>query len=421
MLTSFIFHPNAEYRIGDFLVKSFNDPQWTEFRAAIAFVKQSGTKYILNGLASFVERGGKVIITAGIDVGGTTVEALQDLLIALNGKENIFVFHNANSSTFHPKIYLFKNEKNAEVVIGSNNLTEGGLFINYEAAVQISLSLNDPEDIEFLVQIEQALDEWSTAEDGLCYKVTQELIQQLVAENHLPDETFTRTLRAAKILEKKQNKIASIFRARGIRPAPGIEFIKVRPYFESEAEDKVILEAEEEAESLTVEIPTPVNAQLGNNTAFLMTLQKTDVGVGQTTTGAQRRSPEIFIPLICRDFDPEFWGWPDSFVPDPGWSGPLDKNNRGKMDRSNVMIRLGGEIFPVSIWYNPDKRDVRIRSEHIRRAGNIGDILYIERADGSEGCSYYVEIIPQKSVRFDEYIGLCVNTVRNSQKLWGYI
>ena len=41
---------------------------------------------------------------------------------------------------------------------------------------------------------------------------------------------------------------------------------------------------------------------------FLMTLQRTDVGVGQTTTGTSRRSPEIFVPLSARDAAPALLG-----------------------------------------------------------------------------------------------------------------
>ena len=50
---------------------------------------------------------------------------------------------------------------------------------------------------------------------------------------------------------------------------------------------------------------------------FAMTLQNTDVGKGQTTPGTSRRSPEIYIPLIARNFAPDFWGWPNKFIEDP--------------------------------------------------------------------------------------------------------
>lgn len=421
MAIKFISHPYDEFRLGDFLNKAFADPQWTEFRAAIAFVKRSGTKHIHAGLSSFVERGGRVILTAGVDVGGTTVEALEDLLDAVKEKGEIFVFHNANSSTFHPKIYLFKNDREAIITIGSTNLTEGGLYTNYESCFQIRVEDNNEENWNILAEVEKTLDEWSNIQEGLCFKVTPELIKQLTDENQLPVESVVRAEHKAAFSAKQQAKIESIFSAHKVQSAPKASYLEPEMPLPSLAEDQAVFLDNEESETLEVQIPPPTDAQPGEHSVFLMTLQKTDVGVGQTTTGTQRRSPEIFIPLVCRDFDPDFWGWPNSFVPDANWQGPKDQNGRGKMDRINVMIRLGGETFPVSIWYNPDKRDVRIRSEHIRRAGGIGDILYLERADGSAGYSYYAEIIPQGSIRYPEYIEMCTKGVRNSKKLWNYL
>jgi hypothetical protein len=64
---------------------------------------------------------------------------------------------------------------------------------------------------------------------------------------------------------------------------------------------------------------------------------------------------------------------------------------------------------------------LRIRSEHVRSAGNIGDILYMERSDGKSGFSYYAEVIPQGSAKFAQNLALCTKTVRNSPRRWGYI
>ena len=52
MSVDFIAQPQATFRIGDFLKESFADPQWSEFRAAVAFVKRSGTKHIRQPLRS---------------------------------------------------------------------------------------------------------------------------------------------------------------------------------------------------------------------------------------------------------------------------------------------------------------------------------------------------------------------------------
>ncbi|MCA8082050.1 hypothetical protein [Burkholderia cepacia] len=104
MAFNLTLQPNGASRLGDVLAQSFADPQWSEFRAAIAFVKRSGTKHIRVPLAAFAQRGGQVKFSAGIDAGGTSREGLEDLLAAIGETGELYVFKNANSSTFHPKI-----------------------------------------------------------------------------------------------------------------------------------------------------------------------------------------------------------------------------------------------------------------------------------------------------------------------------
>ena len=143
-----------------------------------------------------------------------------------------------------------------------------------------------------------------------------------------------------------------------------------------------------------------------------MTLQRTDVGVGQATTGTSRRSPEIFIPLAARNANPDFWNWPSAFTPDPQRSG--------KLDRTGVRMRLGGEIVTVNMMTWPVKHDFRLRCEALRSAGNIGDILRMEKVDPSTGYEYYVEVIPEGTSQHPTYLTLCRNSVRNSMKMYGY-
>ncbi len=48
--------------------------------------------------------------------------------------------------TFHPKVYVVEHAATATVIVGSNNLTEGGFFSNYEAATLATFDL--PTDAE---------------------------------------------------------------------------------------------------------------------------------------------------------------------------------------------------------------------------------------------------------------------------------
>jgi HKD family nuclease len=412
----FISQPGDAFRLGDFLLDGFADHKWTEFRGASAFVKRSGTKHIKGAMKAFVARGGVVRFTAGVDAGGTSEQGLRDLIDAVSNGPGIFVYGNGVSSTFHPKVYLFRNKEAAHLVIGSGNFTEGGLYTNYEANVLFKLDLSNHDDLVLFESVVASLDAWSTSVEGECFPLDDALLDRLTAAQKVPNEKAARAEEKS-AREAAGEEVESIFSRRAVRAAPKVAAIVIH------ADGEESGDAENEAEAATLVVPhfDPVDPQGGHNTTFLMTLQRTDVGVGQTTKGAQRRSPEIFIPLIARDTDPDFWGWPNLFVPDPIWAGPFDKNGRGKMDRQNVMVRLGGANFPVTMWYNPDKKDLRLRSEHLRSAGGIGDIFYMQRADGAGGFSYYVEIVPLGTGRYNSLIPHCNTQVRNSQKLFGYL
>lgn len=271
-------------------------------------------------------------------------------------------------------------------------------------------------DNALLETVTDSLDAWSTPTEGECFPLDAALLDRLTAAKKVPDEKAARAEEKS-AREAAGEEVESIFTSRAVRAAPRVTAIVI----EAEEEQQADADNEEEAATLVVPQFDPVAPQGGHNTTFLMTLQRTDVGIGQTTKGTQRRSPEIFIPLIARDTDPDFWGWPHHFTPDPTWTGPFDKDERGKMDRPTVIVRLGGATFPMTMWYNPNKKDLRLRSEHLRSAGGIGDIFYMQRANGAGGFSYYVEIVPLGTGRYNSLIPHCNMQVRNSQKLFGYL
>jgi hypothetical protein len=156
----------------------------------------------------------------------------------------------------------------------------------------------------------------------------------------------------------------------------------------------------------------PVEEQDGLFMGFVMTLQQTDVGYGQKTAGTSRRSPEIFIPLKARDEDPIFWGWRALFVQDP--------KNSNKYDRWNVKMLVRGNVESINMMTWPLKHDFRLRSESLRRGANPGDILRIERSDGTGGYQYVVEIISSMDPNYPAHLALCSHDVPNSKKKWGY-
>jgi hypothetical protein len=350
-------------------------------------------------------------ISAGIDQGVTSAEGLTDLLAAVQPNGEVWVFHNEapTNPTFHPKVYLFSNDRSAECFIGSGNLTEGGLFTNYEAFVHLRLDKSKPDDKKFLDHLETLLDNWSTSANGTALKLTPETIEELKASGDLPTESEINAARnKAKASKPTGSPLAlakKLFASVKVKPAPHV-IVEQKPQ-QTGAARKV---SESEKPQL---IPT-------KQKGFVITLQNTDVGFGQKTAGAQRRSAELFIPKISVHSNPDFWGWPKLFTPDPKWKGPKDSQGFTKMDRNGVRMRLGTQTLSVNWWYNPEKKDYRLRHEALRSAGNVGDILRIECADAKAGFDYYVEVIPQGTSLFGQYAALCIQPVRNSKKKYGY-
>ena len=110
----FVHQPSPSNRLGDYLRDNLSlSGQWTHFRAAVAFVKRSGTRHIVSALAAFAQTRYIEIVT-GIDHRGTSSEGLRDLLDAVSPSGRVIVFHNRLPFTFHPKVYLFKSSLAAD-------------------------------------------------------------------------------------------------------------------------------------------------------------------------------------------------------------------------------------------------------------------------------------------------------------------
>ena len=381
--------PSGPERLGDWLKANLRR-DWTMFRAAVAFVKRSGVRHIADALGEFA-RSNSVEIIAGIDHGGTSYEGLRALLEATFSGGRVIVFHNPLPHTFHPKVYLFKSATSAEMVVGSGNLTSGGLFTNYEASLLLSLDLACESDREVLGSIEASLDEWADESSGTSLLLDDSRLEALVEAGLVPNEADRATSAAVVASSADEHSgpddAASLFRAVGVTPAPAI------------------------GPSIVAHPEIARAAFQGAGRRFVMTLQKTDVGIGQTTAGTSRRSPEVFVPLTARDAEPEFWKWRDGFEEDP--------DRPGKFDRRGVRMRIGNAIVAVNMMTWPIKHDFRLRSEVLRSIGNIGDILVMESVEG-EDFGYDVSVVAAGSPEYEDMLAKCNQSVRNSVRRFGY-
>ncbi|WP_409591726.1 restriction endonuclease PLD domain-containing protein [Vibrio jasicida] len=103
---------------------------------AVAFLKLSGLELIKENLEKILDGNGNINLIVGLDLYVTEPKALYELfdLCQLNTKLKVFLYSSKNS-TFHPKMYASRRNDKSSVLIGSANLTNGGLSTNVEASI----------------------------------------------------------------------------------------------------------------------------------------------------------------------------------------------------------------------------------------------------------------------------------------------
>ena len=127
---------NLNYPIGKIINQELQHS--TQTQIAVAFLKYSGVKVIQESLETSLEKGGTFELIAGLDFKTTDPIAMKFFLDLKKQNKNVHFYcygdkgKNKTDIVFHPKIYLFKNAKEHSSIIGSANLTGGGLTTNFE-------------------------------------------------------------------------------------------------------------------------------------------------------------------------------------------------------------------------------------------------------------------------------------------------
>jgi hypothetical protein len=156
-----------------------------------AFANRKAVQHLASYIVQAKSRGAEINIIVGVDLQSTTAEALREIIsLGVDAK----VFHsNLAWNTFHPKIYFFEAKEKAELLIGSNNLTEGGLFTNYEAATRTTYYF--PEDENEYISAKKSLERYLNPSGVIVQPLTEELIETLIARGEVPTEKQAREIR----------------------------------------------------------------------------------------------------------------------------------------------------------------------------------------------------------------------------------
>lgn len=189
-------------QLGDELIKLLKSPNYHTLNIVVAFAKSSGVLRIKDSLEKFRKRGGVVNAYVGVDLGVTSYEALTALLLCT---DSLNVVHSEKGQTFHTKIYQFLGKEKGIIVVGSHNLTGGGLWTNFESSVHISLDMSNSKDIEMLRAQEAYFSCLASLNDSFMSITTSDDVNKLLQNGYI-DKEVSQQVRLAKAVAKDENR-----------------------------------------------------------------------------------------------------------------------------------------------------------------------------------------------------------------------
>ncbi len=150
-----------------------------------AFAKNSGVLRLKPAMEQFKANGGHISAFIGVDAHGTSYEAVLNLFEIC---DELYIVHSeSGATTFHSKVYMLSNDSGEKwMAVGSNNLTGGGLWTNFESAtcfdVDVSLQ-NCP------IAFEQLIAKYQDPNYACSMLIqSQEDLDNLLAEDYLRRE-----------------------------------------------------------------------------------------------------------------------------------------------------------------------------------------------------------------------------------------
>lgn len=186
-----LMHQPFTGQLGSRLIDLLDSPDYDTLNIVVAFAKSSGVLRIKDSLEKFRGRGGKVNVYVGVDLGVTSYEALTVLLLHT---DSLNVVHFEDGQTFHSKIYQFLGKGKGLIIVGSHNLTGGGLWTNCESSVLIPADSSNANGRRILVEQDSYIRELATLNDSLMLIKTQDDIDKLLQSGYVSKEVNQQVL-----------------------------------------------------------------------------------------------------------------------------------------------------------------------------------------------------------------------------------
>lgn len=413
-----ISQTTGEFRLLDWLNKSFSSSAYNSFRCLVAFAKVKPLYKMHEAIQKWNAMGNYTEAIIGIDHKGTSAQALQ---YALSNFQHTYILH-ADHATFHPKMYIFSGDTEAAVYYGSSNLTPGGLETNFEGGVILTLHL--PEDTDLFNQAKAAFESLLPSSLSCCVELTGEVLHQLIDGGLLLDENIQRTVRKtgdAKTAGAKPNGV-SIFAPYKVKPPKAIS--KTALAAAAASADIAITPAAHMTGSGTSGTPAGANTVVCAATPAAIV----DGVVMQVTP---HHNGEILLSKKAVEQNPGFFGFPFTGKTAPKKAAnptypqrdPDPVVNIFVYDDKGTCVRTKTQYNLNTVYYE-NRAEIRITItpailEGLNYGGGTDYPILVMRKSEEDCCDYDLHFYAKGSADYDNYLDICDQTLPSGGKSVG--
>lgn len=176
-----IINQPYDNQLGVDIIAQLQSDKYDTITIMVAYAKLSGVYRLLPYLKAFKERKGTLRCIVGIDQHNTTYDALIQLNTIM---DELYIFHSESfSQTFHVKAYWLSGKDKLWYSIGSNNLTAGGLFSNYE--MSIATECNGEQALIETERLNKLYTDYIESASTCCQKVDIDFINRLLEYGYI--------------------------------------------------------------------------------------------------------------------------------------------------------------------------------------------------------------------------------------------
>lgn len=335
------FIDNEISHVGEEISALLQSGNYKNFRAAVAYMRNSGLGTIYEDLQAFKGSGGEISVIAGIDQKNTSYQALSNLLPIAGA--NLYVHHVTSLyETFHPKVYIFGKERDdiEKIIVGSSNLTAGGFYKNVEASIAIDFSedadAGNDNVFDFKASVENFWERLCQSRNTK--QASQKILEQLTGQGLLFDE------------RQNEDVLSTVNSIMG----------------EGEFSGQLFGASDRQMSRIPSQNLPDVSRAPNPKGRFAMTLSSFD-------TSDKSQDPVILLPLQALRENANFWNFPVRYKP----------SRKNFLEYyTKVEIRNGGVTQDIiRLYAYSGKSEFRIQCPGVKRGGSQGDIMEIEKID----------------------------------------